>query len=265
MNKIIRKIAPVMLAFVGLASLSFMAKDGITLRLRPSKTRGQAYTITSKANMMMNMEVQGQSMMQTQIMETRQSFSAKDVTDKQSTIETQIEAIKMSISQMGMKLEYDSEHPEKTSPMLAGQTKDMEAFLKKPATITYDALGHIVGDSIDLEMNQLGSAIIELPEQELTVGSKWNDTKTKGVSGTEFEVNMEYTVTTISKKSVDVSFTGNINSTEVTGTYTGTASINPQTGLVTNSSTKSNISMTISQQGLSIPVTIIGNTTVEVK
>lgn len=257
------RIAPVMLVIVALATLSFMAKDSITLRLRPQQ--GKTYTITNKANMMMNMEVQGQSMMQTQNMETRQTFTAKEVADSQSVLETQIDALKMTISQMGMKLEYDSEHPEKTSPMLAGQTKEMEAALHKPSTITYDALGHIVGDSINLEMNQLGSAIIELPEQELSVGSKWNTTKTQGVSGTEFKVNMEYTVTAISKKSVDISFTGDINSTEVTGTYNGTASIDPQTGITTKSSVKQNISMTLSQQGLSIPVTMVGTTTMEVK
>ena len=80
---------------------------------------------------------------------------------------------------------------------------------------------------------------------------------------------MTYTVTAISKKSVDVTIAGTIesdgNSNGVSGTYTGTASINPQTGIVIQSSTKSNISMTINEQGMSIPMTIVGNTTVEVK
>ena len=49
------------------------------------------------------------------------------------------------------------------------------------------------------------------------------------------------------------------------GSYEGTASINPQTGMVMNSSIKQNISMTISEQGLSIPMTMVGTTTVEVK
>ena len=264
MKKTIKRIAPVALVLIALTTLSFMAKEGVTLRLKPQQ--GKTYTLTSKANMMMNMEVQGQMMNQTQSMETRQTFSAKSVTDKEVQLETQVDAMKMTISQMGMKLEYDSEHPEKTSPMLAGQTREMEAALHKPTTITYDALGKLVGDSIDLEMNQLGSAIIELPEQELSVGSKWTSEKKQNMSSVgEFKVNMEYTVTAISKKSVDVSFTGDINSTEVTGTYSGTASISVQTGLTTNSATKSNIAMTINQQGLSIPVTMVGNTTMELK
>ena len=78
----------------------------------------------------------------------------------------------------------------------------------------------------------------------------------------EIKVNVEYTVTAISKKSVEVSYSGKINSEEATGNITGTASINPQTGLVMTRSEKENLSMTISQQGLSIPVTMAANTTV---
>ena len=263
MKKNFKRIAPVALVFVALTTLSFMAKISISLRLHPEQ--GKTLTISSKANMMTMMEVQGQSMSMSQLMETRQSFTAKNVTDTQSDIETQVEAIKMTISQMGMKLEYDSEHPEKTSPMIAGQTKEFEENLNKPVTVTYDALGHLVGDTADLGMNQLSNIIIELPDMILSKGSKWNSTKTQNVNGTEFKVNMEYTVTNLSKKSVDVSFTGNIESTEVTGDYNGTASINPNTGLTTNSTTKSNISMTLNEQGMSIPMTIVGNTTVEVK
>ncbi|MBR3493461.1 MAG: hypothetical protein IKH44_14325, partial [Bacteroidales bacterium] len=251
MKKNIRRIAPAFLVLVALATLSFMAKDGITLRLRPEQ--GKTYTLTSKANMMMMMEMQGQTMNMSQNMETRQTFTAKETSDTKSTFETQIDAMKMNISQMGMKLEYDSEHPEKASPMLAGQTQEIEKHLKKPASITYNALGHVV-DSIELEMSQLGAAIVELPEEELTVGSTWTFNKKQEVSGSEINSKMTYTVTAISKKSVDVTVSGtvesNANSGEMSGTYSGTASIHPQTGLVIQSSTKSNISMTVSEQGM---------------
>ncbi len=254
---------PMLLVFIGLATLSFSLATGITLRLQPKQ--GQTYTATSKVNAMTMIEVQGQTMNMSQTIDIRQSYIAKEVTNEQSTFETQIEAIKMNMSQMGMKLEYDSEHPEKTSPMLAGQTSEFEKDLKKPVTVTYDAMGKIVGDDTNLDMNQLSNVILEMPEEELTVGSKWNSKKTQTVSNTDFEVNMEYTVTAISKKSVDVSFTGNAESTEITGTYNGTASIDPQTGMVINSTTKSNVSMTLNEQGMSMPVTVVGTTTIEVK
>ena len=257
-----KHLIPILLVFVGLATLSFMAA-GVTLRLQPKQ--GQTHTVSSKVNAMTMIDVQGQTMNMSQSFEIKQSFSAKEVSNEQSVIETQIEAIKMSMSQMGMKLEYDSEHPEKTSPMLASQTSELEKSLNNPVTVTYDAFGKIVGDDTDLEMNQLSNIIIELPEKELTVGSKWTSKKTQSVSDTEFDVNMEYTVTAISKKSVDDSVTGGAESKEITGTYNGTASINPQTGMVMSSTTKSNVSMTINEQGMSMPITVVGTTTVEVK
>jgi len=259
----IKHFTAVSLILIGLAMISFTAKDGVTLRLKPQQ--GKTYTITTKASMMMLMEVQGQTMNQQQSLETRQSFTAENVTDNESLIETQIEAMKMTISQMGMKLEYDSEHPEKTSPMLAGQTAEMDKVIKKMETVKYDALGNII-DSINLEMSQLGAAIIQLPEEEISVGTTWVFDRTQGMGTIEINAKMTYTVTAISKKSVDVSVSGTVEGLDETnGTYEGTASINPQTGLVMNSSIKSNISMTLKEQGLTIPMTVVGNTTVEVK
>ena len=252
-----------LLVFTGLATLSFSLATGVTLRLNPKQ--GQTYTASSKISAMTMIEMQGQSMSMSQSFEIRQSFNAKKVTEVQSDFDTQIEAIKMTMSQMGMKLEYDSEHPEKTSPMLASQTKELEKVLNNPVAFTYDAMGHLIGDSVDFEMNQMSNIIIELPEKEVTVGSKWSSKKSQTVSDTGIEVNMEYTVTAVSKKSVDVSFTGNADSKDVSGTYNGTASINPQTGLVMNSTTKSNVSMTLNEQGMNLPITVVGTTTIEVK
>ena len=264
MKKTINKIIPAMLVLVALTTLSFMGKDGVTLRLKPQQ--GKTCTVITKANMMIMMEVQGQTMNMSQNMETRQTFTAKEVSDQQSTLETQIEAIKMTMSQMGMKFEYDSEHPEKTSPMLASQTKEIEERLHKPTDITYDALGKLVGDSIDSSMNQLG-VIIELPETEITVGSSWTTTTSQETSGMEFSADITYTVKAISKKSIDLTYTGKVNGNvaDISGTYEGTASIDPQTGIMTNNSQKQNISMSMNEQGMSIPMTIVGNTTVEVK
>jgi len=261
MKKTIRRIVPAMLVLVALTTLSFMGKDGVTLRLKPQQ--GKTCTVTTKANMMIMMEVQGQTMNMSQNMETRQTFTAKEVSDAQSTIETQIEAIKMTMSQMGMKFEYDSEHPEKTSPMLASQTKEIEERLHKPTDITYDALGKLVGDST---MSQLG-VIIELPETEITVGSSWTTTTSQETSGVEFSADITYTVKAISKKSIDLTYTGKVNGNvaDISGTYEGTASIDPQTGIMTNNSQKQNLSMTVNEQGMSMPMTIVGTTTVEVK
>ena len=132
-------LTPMFLVLIGLATLSFMAKETISLRLHPEQ--GKSYTVNSKATSMSLMEVQGQTINMTQTMETNQSFSVKETNDTQSVFESQIESLKMSISQMGMKFEYDSEHPEKTSPMIADQTKELEKSIKKKTN--RDSLRHI--------------------------------------------------------------------------------------------------------------------------
>lgn len=246
----------------GLTALSFTMAGGIKLKLQPQK--GKTYTINVKNNSMNMMEVMGQPQNSTQSTEMRQTFTIKEVTGTQSIIETELEAFKLNISQMGMKLQYDSEHPEKTSPMLASQTSEMEKNLHKPATLTYDAQGNLVGDGADIEMNQLSVAIIKLPSEELTKGSKWTEEKDRRVSGTDFKASMEYTVTSVSKKSVEVSYEGTVESDDVSGTIKGTASINPQTGIVTKRNEMQNLSMTLSQQGMTIPITMTANTTATV-
>ena len=98
------------------------------------------------------------------------------------------------------------------------------------------------------------------------MGSTWNTNKTQNANGIEITAKMTYTVTAISKKSVDVSFSGTAEgNNDVSGTYNGTASIDHQTGIIIQSATKSNISMTMNEQGMSLPVNMVGNTTVEVK
>ena len=124
-------------------------------------------------------------------------------------------------------------------------------------------LGKLVGDST---MSQLG-VIIELPETEITVGSSWTTTTSQETSGVEFSADITYTVKAISKKSIDLTYTGKVNGNvaDISGTYEGTASIDPQTGIMTNNSQKQNLSMTVNEQGMSMPMTSVGNTTVEVK
>lgn len=259
-----KRIIPFLLILIGLSSLPLQAQKSITLRLNPKQ--GHTYTINTKASVMNLMEVQGQSMSSTQIMETRQSFSATDVNAQEVTLEGQLEAIKLTVSQMGMTLTYDSEHPEKTSPLIAGQTEEFAEEINKKGTTKLDPLANLISTDRETGMLQLVSATIGLPEEPVQEGSSWTDQKDQEVSGISIHANMTYKVTKISKKSVEIEINGTIEAGEdVSGSYTGTASIDPATGLVINSSLKQNISMTISEQGMSIPLTMTGTTTTTVE
>lgn len=245
-----------------LTALSFSAGKGVVLRLKPTKDK--VYVINSKTTQTNTMKIQGQAMSSIQTIETKQSLKATEVSDTKHVFETQIDAMKLSISQMGATLTYDSDNPQNTSPMIASQAGEFEKIIKKPVSMTYDNLGRYE-ETTDFEMSQISNAIIELPEDEVSVGSEWTYTKTQEVSDIEMTVTMKVTVTGISKKGVNVSFAGTVDSKDVTGTYEGTSTISPETGIVMNSSIKNKVSLTISEQGMTIPMTVNGTTTISVE
>lgn len=245
-----------------ITAMSFSAGKGVTLRLHPQKDK--VYVIKSKTTQMNSMKIQGQSMSSTQTFETTQSLTAKEVSDSKNVFETQIDAMKITISQMGMSLTYDSENPQNTSPLIAAQAGEFEKLLKNPVNVTYDNLGHLE-ETTDFEMSQISNVIIELPEDEISVGSEWTYTKTQEVSDIEMTVAMKVTVTKITKKDIDISFTGTVDAKDITGTYEGISTISQQTGLVMSSSIKNKISMTITEQGMTIPMTVSGTTTISVE
>ena len=83
-----------------LTAMSFTGEKGVTLRLHPQKDK--VYLIKSKTTQTNTMKFQGQSMSSTQTFETKQSLTAKEVSDTKNVFETQIDAMKVTISQMGM-------------------------------------------------------------------------------------------------------------------------------------------------------------------
>lgn len=250
------------IAAFALMTLSFTAGDGVTLRLHPQKDK--VYTITSKTTQTTTMKVQGQSIRSNQTVDARQIFRAKEVSSDKNVFVTKIEAVKMTVSSMGMNLTYDSEHPENNSPMLTDQAYEIDRIINKPVYVTFDKLGYNTNQD-DVEMSQLSNVIIVLPKEELHVGSQWSVVNSQTVSDIDININMIYTVTSISKKSVELSFSGVIDSKEITGSYEGTSTINPHTGLVMSTTINNSVSVTISEQGFDIPTTIKGNTTITVK
>lgn len=261
-----KRIIPFLLILIGLSSLSLQAQKSVTLKLNPEK--GHTYTINTKASTMNLMEVQGQSLSSTQIIEARQTFSAKDIDANEITFEGQTDAIKLTVSQMGMTFTYDSEHPEKTSPMIAEQTEALGEELHKPQTSRFNLQGKNIDEEDEDESGvaQLSNAILPLPAEPVKEGSTWTFEKNQEAGGIELNASMTYTVTKISKKSIDLEVKGVVKTdNEISGSYEGTASINPQTGLLITSSIKQNISLTISEQGMTIPMTMTGTTTITVE
>lgn len=255
-------LVPIVLLVVALATLSFTTGKEVTLRLRP--TKGKTYVINSKSTQTSIMNVQGQTVRSTQTIEGRQTFKATETSATTNEFETQINAMKFVISAMGMTFTYDSEHPEDNSPLIAEQAAAVEQFLNKPSTSTYNELG-VNANPDNIQISQLSNVIIELPKENIHVGSQWNCVKTQTVSDYDIIANMTYTVTGISKKSVEVSFSGSVETTGISGNYSGKSTIDLQTGIVMESTISNSISLTVYEQGIEIPMTMTGTSTITVK
>jgi hypothetical protein len=114
MKNSIKHLTTILLILIGFVTVSSATAQSVTLRLQPKQ--GETHTVVTKANMTSKIDIGGSTMNMSQVMETKQSFTTKSVSSQQCVIENQIDAIKMSISQMGMKYEIDTEHPEKPTP-----------------------------------------------------------------------------------------------------------------------------------------------------
>ena len=257
-----KHITTILLAIIGLTFISFMANDSVMLRFKP--TIGKTMTCQTKSTQIMTMNVQGQSMNTNQTMEMKAELTAKEANKENITCDAQLKYMKLTQSAMGMTMVYDSEHPEKTSPLLAGAVEEYGKALNKTYQIVFDPMGNIVETSSE-KGNNLPNFSAIYPEESVTMGSQWTSDLTQDISGVEVTVKTTYTVTKITKKETTVSIEGTMNSNEVNGTNTGSMVIDNATGLTKTSTIKTNMSMTIEQQGLSIPVTVNGTTNITIE
>lgn len=250
-----KRITTILLAIIGLAFISFMANDSVILRFKP--TVGKTITCQTKSAQIISMNVQGQSMNTSQTIDSKMELTVKEATADSIFCEAQTKSIKLTNSTMGMTMTYDSEHPEKTSPMLAGAVKAYEEALNKKMQVVMDPLGN----TLKVDVDNIPNISVIFPEEAVSVGSQWTTDYTQVISEVNVNVTTTYTVTKITKKETSVSFESTLSSSLVNGTNEGTMVIENATGLAKSSTVKTNMDMTISEQGLSIPATINGTTT----
>lgn len=224
---------------------------------------GRTYTISSNSSMSQTLKIQGQTMNQSINTDVKQDFITISNVDQNVTLETWIESVKMSLSQQGgMTLRYDSDYPENTSPMLGKQVENIQRVLHVPFRVVYNEYGTLEDGSNNVEMNLLENVIIEIPKERLQKGSSWSMRKNKDINGTFVYVDWSYVVVSLSDESIGVNVSGNVvSSSDISGNYHGTIEIDPQLGLVVNSNIKGNVSMTLTEQGMQIPVNMITTVT----
>lgn len=227
-----RRIMLLMFALVGWSIVSASAQESITLRLRPQA--GLVCSIESKELTL----VQNNGFEVSLNNEIKTTVAFKDVTETQTEIEAQIASLKSNTSAiLGIGAKYDSDYPKGNTPDLA---KQYDPLIKKPFDVTYDDKGKAI-KGIPKAYDDLLSKVfmlvfIQFPEDEVSVGSRWSFDTSK--------ISWTYTITSISKKKVEVSFVGIAKADNTSGVIEGTANIHPTMGVITKSSSKLTISMT---------------------
>ena len=250
-----KHIALFLLVFVGLATISSTAQESITLRLHPQSDL--TYNVEWKETTL----VQNRAIRVNVTNEFNQDLTVKDASETQTEIEALVKSIKAQTTtpmRIG-NVSYDSEHPRRNNRDLA---KQYDPLLNEAFTVIYDELGNTVKDLSEPFGDMLSKVymhvFIQLPEEKISVGSQWSFETPKSY------IVWNYTVTSISDQSVEVSFIGNLDNKDgMNGEIEGTASIHPQTGMVTRSNSTSTITMKDASQPF--PSTIEMSTDITVK
>lgn len=251
-----KHITIILSTIIALTFVSFMVNDSVLLRFKPQV--GKTMTCKVKTSQIMNMNVQGQSMTNSQNSELKIQMTATKVTNDSVFCTAQMKSMKMTQNAMGMTMTFDTEHPENTSPMLKGAVKTYQDAIDKDIKVVFDPLGN----TLKMPSDKLPSFSAIYPEKAVSVGSQWTSTNSQNIAGADVAVTTTYTVAKITKKETTLNMESVIKADIANGTNTGTMVIDNATGMAKSSTIKTNMDVTISEQGLSIPTKVTGTTTI---
>ncbi len=247
-------------AMVAFVSMSFMAAKGLVLKLNLQK--GENYTVTVKSSQTIVMSIQGQNMTQGMTME---QTGILNVTDK-NTVLSKWDAVYFKASAMGMDMIYDSKHPENTNPMIKAQVKPYEDMLNEDATYKFDEQGkNLESTANEKSVGPAESVIKELPKDELVKGYSWTKEGEKEAQGAMVKTTTTLTVKEVTKKNVIVDYVGKGSADEVSMSFSGTLTYNIANGMVVKNVVKQDVTASVSEQGMTIPVKVSGTTEIVVK
>lgn len=145
--------------------------------------------------------------------------------------------------------------------MLAGAMKPFQDAIDKELQVVFDPLSK----TMKMPSENIPNISATYPVEAVSVGSQWTADNTQNIAGTDIVMTATYTVTKITKKETTVNVESVIKSDIASGTNSGSMVIDNATGLTKTSTIKTNMSLTISEQGLSIPTTVTATTTLNIE
>lgn len=298
-----KKIALFILGLAATESLfSFRISDPVILRL--NLTEGATYKYNTTISQKISTMVAGQSYNSDMNMASSIDMKVKKKYGQDSMLlETKYSHMSMSVSSMGHNTSFDSDNPGGDQGNEMG--KLYSVMSSHPVAITTDAWGKIIridgitqlSRSMDSSLQGDNPAMKKVMEslfneqsykQALTnlnmfqnkpvnMGDKWNQVITL-TSIVPMKINLTYTVKQINPSSVVLNVAGEIKSTadsadisgmtipvHVTGTQTGTYTVDRATGLISTGNVDQNIQTKMSMMGQDMNVTTQGNTIITEK
>lgn len=298
-----KKIALFILGLAATESLfSFRISDPVILRL--NLTEGVTYKYNTTISQKISTMVAGQSYNSDMNMASSIDMKVKKKYGQDSMLlETKYSHMSMSVSSMGHNTSFDSDNPGGDQGNEMG--KLYSVMSSHPVAITTDAWGKIIridgitqlSRSMDSSLQGDNPAMKKVMEslfneqsykQALTnlnmfqnkpvnMGDKWNQVITL-TSIVPMKINLTYTVKQINPSSVVLNVAGEIKSTadsadisgmtipvHVTGTQTGTYTVDRATGLISTGNVDQDIQTKMSMMGQDMNVTTQGNTIITEK
>lgn len=258
------------------------AQNKTSLKLK----EGQKYVIENKINSQTTTEVQGQAMENLSDIQSTYSIVVKEVGGDSIDLTNTVTGMKMTMTQMGQEMTFDSDKPEDLDGPIGSSLKGL---INNPKDVTISKSGEIAvtkEDSADEATNmiakQLGDfdasgygatmAFMTLPEN-LNEGTTWTDKSEK--EGTSRSTT--YTVKSLSGDLATLSVSGT-SSTEMkmeqqgmemtvkgTGKVTGEQVVNTKTGVIQSNTSTVDSEGTVEAMGQEFPTNTKLTSTTTVK
>lgn len=284
-----------LLTLVTLTSISvfiFSCGGGEAVELKLNVAKGDVFDCKVKMDMKIETNAMGMSMNIDQNMEITQTLSVEDVNANGNiTFKNVMERfyMKQSMPMMGMPInvEYDTDHPEKAGAM----GESMGPYFSKMKGLTYqmemDSHGKLISSNMDEVYQQLGLDSLsqqggsgssannadqymnQLPDKPVKKGDSYV-VEVKATDMSPLAMKNTYTIKEITSDivtlDVKTEFLPNAEikdgiSMDIKGDQTGTVEIDRKTGMTTKSEIKQNLDMTVTSEGMKIPMKSTGTIT----
>jgi len=293
----------IVFAVLFLVSGLTIASAQVKLSFNPEKGKKYEYQTEMIQNIKQN--VMGQEILTEMEMSTKYLMEIKDKTTQGVTVQYTYNEVIYIVSNPMMKMGYDSKNPiENPSDMDQMFSKMFSKMIGQSITVVFaldgsvksltgmDAIGEsMVGAIADVNpmFAQLGAQMKQqfndeamkkmfeqsmkiYPENPVKAGNSWNIENTMMTNIMNTNYTTKYTLKSVSRNMATIAVEGEIEMNpgagmegKITGTQTGTMTVDTRTGLPITNDVSQNMKGTVSAQGMDIQMETIATTKTTIK